>query len=184
MKPIKKAFYFAAGALAFVVLMLMLRFEFAGRFVSPLNLSSRHVLSADGREETITITQFSTSSTDTLRHEFPDRKRGTVSVTISHSLDTIQFTAHGQYYSEFRKARFSSNSSTELLMVPNTEHGLGFGVGEVVFLKTDSTIGVIHLESRNVGDIDSDRVFEVFDPSQGVFTHLDRAKGVWAPYSK
>ncbi len=136
----------------------------------------------NGRDTaSIVLDEYTETPVDTVRSEFRNPRKGVTSVTVVQvgKPDTLQFLAHGHYYSGMVPITFSSDRARELILIPNTEQGLALGVGELLYLDTAGKLSVIHIQSPNVGDIDSDGVFEVFDARAGAALHLDRGAKKW-----
>jgi hypothetical protein len=166
---------------ALVVLALMMMREFVWRYQSPFSLRIKATLSNGADTANITVYEYTGSSVDTVRSEFKDSRSGVTKVMIVNreKNDSLYFIAHGHYYSNSVPITFSTDRARELLLIPNTEQGLALGVGELIYLDTAGQLSAIHVQSPNVGDVDSDGVFEIYDMSVRKFLHLDRAEHKW-----
>jgi hypothetical protein len=170
--------------LAVIVCAVLIAREIFWRFEDSLDLHTViSIAGSEGSDRLLHIHQVSDSPVDTVRREFKDIRHGHTDVTlwIEGSADTLHTSISGRYYSEIRTFRISTDSSTQVFLVPNTEHGLPTGWGELVFLTPSGKLSHVHLMAMNVGDVDEDRILEVYDPQRDVFTRLDPATGSWVP---
>ena len=156
--------------------------ELFWRFDSHLDLQlSIPIRTADTKLHTLRIHQTSESAVDTARRTFVDMKKGVtnVSMWIDESGDTTHFTIAGRYYSEVRQVVLSIDSSTQAFLVPNTEHGMPTGWGELVYLKADGSIVHSEMITPYIGDADKDGRLEIYDPRTNTFSRLDPETGRW-----
>lgn len=170
--------------IAVVLGALLLSRELFWRFDENLDLRRvATITDSHGTPHQLHIHQVSDSPVDTVRRTFKDVRKGHtyVKLWIEGSADTLHTSIVGRYYSEIRGFRIATDSSTQIFLVPNTEHGLPTGWGQVVYFKPDGRLAHIQLMAMNVGDVDEDRILEVFDPNRNTFTRLDPATGTWVP---
>ncbi len=170
--------------IAVVLGALLLSRELFWRFDDSLDLHSvKSITDGGGTSRLLHIHQRSDSRVDTVRRTFKDVRDGKTDVRlwIEGSADTLRTSITGRYYSEIRTFRIATDSSTQAFLVPNTEHGLPTGWGQVVYFKPDGRLAHIQLMAMNVGDVDEDRILEVFDANRNTFTRLDPATGTWVP---
>lgn len=156
--------------------------ELFWRYESSLDLMfSVPVRSAAGALVTLKIRQQSSSPVDTLLHEFKDIRRGITNVTswIEGANDSIHFSIRGRYYSEARNIHISLDSSNQAFLVPNTEHGMPNGWGELIYLIPNGSLGHTQIVTPNINDYDHDGILEVYDPYTNAYTRLDPATGKW-----
>ncbi len=172
--------------LIIVVLILFSSFiimrELFWRFDAKLDLLLKiPIRTADSKEHTLFIHETSTSQVDTVRRQFVDLKTGVtkVSLWIDNSLDTTHFSIIGRYYSEVRDLALSNDSSTQALLIPNTEHGMPTGWGELIYLKADGSLIHSELVTPHIGDADKDGRLEVYDPRANTYSKLNPATGTW-----
>jgi hypothetical protein len=172
---------YAVAFVGFIVLLGMR--EWKWRFISPFTFSVTRSVTGNTGPVSITIRQYTETPVDTVRSEFGDPRKGVTAVSIwkAGSLDTLKFVVKSHYYSTMSPITFSDDHATEIFMVPNTETGLALGVGELVYLDANEQLHAYHIESSNIGDLDSDGIYEIFDRVSGTFQHLDRATGTWSP---
>ncbi len=95
--------------------------------------------------------------------------------------DTLRFSIRGRYYSEMRLMHISTDSSTQIYLVPNTEHGMPTGWGELIYCSSDSTMAHTTIVSPNVSDFDKDGTLEIYDPVTNEYSQLDTRTGSWVP---
>jgi hypothetical protein len=168
--------------LLFILSSLIIMWELFWRFDSHLDLTlSIPIRSADTKLHTLRIHQTSESSVDTSRRTFVDIKKGIthVSMWMEGSIDTTHFTCVGRYYSEVREVVLSIDSSTQAFLVPNTEHGMPTGWGELVYLKANDSIVHSEFVTPYIGDADKDGRLEIYDPVNNTFSRLDPETGKW-----
>lgn len=173
-----------AVALAIVIGAVLVSRELFWRFEPRLELHQEAAITGtDGSQHLLHIRQQSDSPVDTVRREFKDIRHGRTEVMLwlDGSTDTVRTAIVGRYYSEVRTFRIATDSSTQVFLVPNTEHGLPTGWGELVFMRPDGKLSHLHLLAMNVGDVDEDQILEVYDPKRDVFTRLDPATASWTP---
>lgn len=171
-------------AIATVLGIVLVARELFWRFDAKLDLSRQATIrTSDGSAYTLNIHQRSESPVDTVRRVFKQVRDGRTDVALwlDGSSDTLHTSIMGRYYSEIRGFRIATDSSMQVFLVPNTEHALPTGWGELIFIKPDGNLASVHLMAMNVGDVDEDHILEVYDPERNVFTRLDPATGTWVP---
>lgn len=134
------------------------------------------------RERTLAIHEQSESPVDTSRRQYKDILHGTTNVTISlnGSGDTIHISLTGKYYSEARPLHISSDSSTQVLLIPNTLQGLPAGSNKIIYLQNDSIL-VVKEFFGFIGNVDRDANEEVNIPDKGGWMRLNTQNGEWTP---
>jgi hypothetical protein len=170
--------------LAVILCAVLVARELFWRFDDSLDLDAvTTIAGSDGSNRLLHIHQDSDSPVDTIRREFRDIRHGRTNVAlwIDGSTDTMRTYIMGRYFSEVRSFRIATDASTQVFLVPNTEHGLPTAWGELVYLTPAGKLAHIHLMAMNVGDVDEDHILEVYDPKRDVFTRLDPATGTWVP---
>ena len=160
----------------------LLGYEFIWRFDSKLDLlRSIPIITHSGVKRTLYIHQQSNSSVDTIRRVFSEVKNGKTycSLWLDGSTDTLHTEATGRYFSEFRPVRLATDTSVQVILIPNTEHGLPTGWGEMVYLTPDDSLHVIQLINSNIADLDNDGRLELYDRSQQSWAKLDLLTRQW-----
>lgn len=163
---------------------LLLMRELSWRFEPSLSMTKKITLrNSSGSSKVLFIHQRSDSPVDTNRHMFQDIQNGITHVAawLEGSSDTVRFTINGRYYSEVRSLFISVDSSTQAFLVPNTEHGMPNGWGELVFIANADSLGHFQVISPNINDYDRDGRFEVFDPYVNQYGRLDPTQGKFIP---
>jgi hypothetical protein len=157
--------------------------EFFWRYESHLDLTqTMSIADHAGKPRTLYIRQVSTSEVDTSRRTFTDMKNGVTncSLWLEGSHDTLKTVAVGRYFSELRTFKIATDSSLQAMLVPNSEHGLAPGWGNLVYLTPTDSICLQQLINANIGDVDKDGAFELLDKQKG-WTKLETATGHWVP---
>lgn len=159
---------------------LLIMRELSWRFEPSLNLTQKIELrDSSGKKRLLVIKQQSDSPVDIQRHMYQNLQSGitNVSAWLEGSVDTTRFAIKGRYYSEVRPLFISIDSSTQAFLIPNTEHGMPNGWGELVFITPSDTLGHFQVISPNINDYDRDGRFEVYDPYVNKYGRLDPAQG-------
>jgi hypothetical protein len=157
--------------------------EFFWRYET-LDLTERIQLANHaGHPRMLVVRQTSDTKVDTARRTFVDMKQGLTqcSIWLEGSRDTFHTTAEGRYFSEFRTLKIATDSSLQAMLIPNSEHGLPPGWGNLVYLTPTDSIRVMQLINANIGDVDKDGAFELLDTSLRAWTKLDPSTGKWVP---
>lgn len=163
---------------------LLIMRELSWRFEPSLNLTQKIELrDTSGKKRLLIIHQQSDSPVDLERHMFENMQKGitNVSAWLEGSSDTTRFTIKGRYYSEVRPLFISIDSSTQAFLIPNTEHGMPNGWGELVFITSADRVGHFQVISPNINDYDRDGRFEVYDPYVNKYGRLDPAQDKFIP---
>jgi hypothetical protein len=177
-KPISKkaqAAIYTVAALFF--LFLIFGNELFWRYESNLNITIRaKIRDKNKSEKIIAIEEESDSPVDTSRREFKDIKRGITDVYIwidngtnfpdSSKQQIIKLSLSGKYFTEARPVHLSNDSSTQLLLIPNTIQGMETGANKMIYLKSDSTFALKEF-SGFIADVDKDGSEEVNIPDKG-----------------
>ena len=172
----------------YITLSLLFLFYFIGseffwRYDPKLDMTIHTSLRDNNlREKKITIREYGDSPVDTSRREYKDILHGKTVVTVSlnGSSDTIRFILEGKYISESRLLHISADSSTQLLLIPNTLQGLPVGLNKIIYLQNDSML-VLKEFSGFIGDVDHDASEEVNIPEKGGWMRLNTSNGEWVP---
>lgn len=170
--------------IAVIICAVLISRELFWRFDDALDLHSVITIAgSDGVSRQLHIHQKSDSPVDTVRRQFKDIRHGKTeaSLWLDGSNDTIRTSIAGRYFSEIRTIRLATDTSTQIFLVPNTEHALPTAWGEIIYLTTAGKLANVHLMAMNVGDVDEDHILEVYDPKRDEFTRLDPATGTWVP---
>ena len=135
------------------------------------------------------MTAPSDAPVDTMRREFQDSKHSSTNVFIwldpgkeledSSKMPYMMFRLLGGYISEARQIHISSDSSTQLLLIPNIVQPAETGSNRLVYLKDDSTF-LIKYFSGFIVDTDKDGNEEVNIAGKG-WMKLDTKTGEWIP---
>jgi hypothetical protein len=163
---------------------LLIMRELSWRFEPSLDLTQKIELrDSSGKERVLIIHQQSDSPVDIERHMYQNLQSGItyVSAWLEGSSDTTRFTIKGRYYSEVRPLFISIDSSTQAFLIPNTEHGMPNGWGELLFITPADTLGHFQVISPNINDYDRDGRFEVYDPYVNEYGRLDPTEGKFIP---
>ncbi len=177
-----QAAIYTVAALFF--LFLIFGNEFFWRYDSKLHLLIRAKIRNKNRsEKTIVIQEKSDSPVDTSRREYKDIKHGKTLISIwlddanSSNRQIISLSLAGKYISEARPVHLSNDSSTQLLLIPNTIQGMETGANKMIYLKNDSTFGLKEF-SGFIADVDKDGFEEVNIPDKG-WVKFDSETGEW-----
>jgi hypothetical protein len=165
-----------------VLIIWLLGYEFFGRYEQGFDMTRQiKITSHSGGQRIVFVQQHSTDPVDTIRRIFANLKNSKVSCTIwlDGSRDTIRTEAIGRYFSELRPTKISTDSSTQVVLIPNSEHDLPTGWGELLYLTPTDSLRMIQIINANITDKDKDGILELFDKTQGAWTHLDPATGNW-----
>jgi hypothetical protein len=130
----------------------------------------------------LVLHEFSDSPVDTSRREYKDIHHGKTDIAIwlEKGHDTIHLSLAGKYLSEVRTLHISSDSSTQIILIPNTIQGLPSGQSTILYLKNDSVLTVIDFRYF-IGDVDHDGSEEVNIPESGGWMKLNTQTGDWIP---
>src|SRR5579883_2095087 len=101
------------------------------------------------------------------------------SIWLDGGRDTIHTEATGRYFSELRPLIIAADSSTQVILIPNSEHDLPTGWGIMIYLTPTDSLRQIQIINSNIADMNRDGTFELFDKSQGKWTKLDPETGNW-----
>ena len=188
-KVLTRALYIGAS-LAFLV--FLIGSEFFWRYDSKLHMMIRASFRDAGKiEKTLVVVEENPSPVDTAHREFKSIHPGNTTVylfldagkqlTDSSKQQIIMMDLKDKYISEVRPIHISSDSSTQLLLIPNTTQGLPAGSSKIVYLKNDSTMGLLQLSGYFISDIDKDGSEEVNVPEKGGWMKLNTETGDWVP---
>ncbi len=162
----------------------LLGYEFFWRFENGFDRTTHIAIkNHSGAARQLIIRQTSTSTVDTIRRMFTDPRSATVhcAIWIEGTTDTIHTEAVGRYYTEFRPIPIATDSSIQVILIPNSEHDLPTGWGEMVYLDPKDSLRTMQIINTNITDIDKDGTFEVLDQVVHSWTKLDPATGKWVP---
>jgi hypothetical protein len=178
----KKVMRVVTFALSLLFLIFILGNEFFWRYDSKLDIVIRTSLrDSKMNQRRVIIRQISKSPVDTTRREYKDILHGRTDVVIwlDGSLDSLHLPLSGKYISEARPVHISSDSSSQIILIPNTLQGLPSGSNMIIYLKNDS---LMLLEfSAFIGDVDKDGNEEVNIPAEGGWVRLNTVTGGWVP---
>jgi len=188
-KILTRALYIGASLL---FLALLIGTEFYWRFDPKLHMIIRSPFRDTAKnEKTLIVLEENSSAVDTARREFKSIHPGITTVYLfldagktlpdSSKQQIIMLQLTDKYLSEVRPLHISSDSSTQLLLIPNTTQGLPAGSSKIVYLKNDSTIGLLQLSGLFISDIDKDGSEEVNVPEKGGWMKLNTETGDWVP---
>jgi hypothetical protein len=166
-----------------IVIIWVVGHEFFWRYES-LDMTERIQLADHaGRPRTLVVHQTSDTKVDTARRTFVDMKKGLTQcwIWLEGSHDTIRTTAEGRYFSEFRTLKIATDSSLQAMLIPNSEHGLAPGWGNLIYLTPNDSLRVLQIINANIGDVDRDGAFELLDTTLRSWTKLEPASGKWVP---
>ena len=172
----------------YVTLSLLFLFYFIGRefywrFEPKLEMAI-HAKLRDSKlsERSVIIHEQSNSSVDTARREYKDILHGKTNITISleGSSAPINIQLIGKYISEARIIHLSSDSSTQLLLIPNTVQGSETGLNKILYLQNDSVL-LLKEFTGFIGDPDHNGYEEVNIPDKGGWMKLNSLSGEWTP---
>ena len=170
------------SSLAFLFLVFILGNEFFWRYDSKLDLKINSSLrDSKMSERIITIHEVSDSEVDTTRREYKDILHGRTDITVicNGCPNTIHLSLFGKYISEARQIHISADSSTQIVLIPNTLQGLPSGSNKIIYLKNDS-LKLLDF-SAFIGDVDRDGNEEVNIPDEGGWVRLNPETGKWVP---
>ncbi len=178
-KKLSKALYIGASL---IFLFYLIGNEFFWRYDSKLDIIiNMKIRDAQMNQKTFVIHEQSVSPVDTSRREFKDIHRGKTSIAVflDGSFDTIHLTLSAKYISEARSVHISSDSSSQIILIPNTIQGLPNGSNTILYLRNDS-LRLLEF-SGFIADIDKDGNEEVNIPDRGGWVRLDALTGDWIP---
>ena len=167
---------------ALLFLFLIVGHEFFWRFESEL-LVTRNIKIRDSHLQNhyLHITEKSDSRVDTIQREMKDAHSVTnLLISIDGHSDKLRDSITGKYFSDFRPIHISSDSSTQIMMIPNSAQGLPTGWSRIIYFTNDSTIAIKEFSGYFIGDIDNDGNEEVNIPEKG-WMKLDASTGSWIP---
>ncbi|HYM19520.1 MAG TPA: hypothetical protein VEW28_00785, partial [Candidatus Kapabacteria bacterium] len=107
-----------------VLLVWLLGYEFVWRFKVSLDVTQKlSITDHNAKQLNVFVRQHSSVAVDTTRRTFSDMRNGKTYCTIwlEGSQDTIRTEATGRYFSEFRTLRIATDSSSQLMLIPNSE---------------------------------------------------------------
>jgi hypothetical protein len=178
---LKKILYIVIPA---AIVIWLLGYEFIWRFSPTLDVTQKlSITDHSGKQLTVFVRQHSNVSVDTIRRTFSDMRNGKTSCAIwlEGSADTIHTDATGRYFSEFRMLRIAIDSSSQLMLVPNSEHDLPTGWGLMLYLTPGDTVKSLQIINANIADMNHDGTFELFDKTQGTWTKFNPLDEKWVP---
>jgi hypothetical protein len=178
-KKVTQAIYFIAPLL---FLFIMIGHEFSWRFENSLVLK-RSIKIRDSRmkEHLLMVEETSDSQVDTVRRDMKDIHSTTnIVISLDGRWDRLRDSIAGKYFSDFRPIHISSDSSTQIMLIPNSSQGLPTGWSQIIYLKNDSTIALKEFSGYFIGDVDKDGNEEVNIPDKG-WMKLDVSSGDWIP---
>ena len=179
-KKVSRVLYIGISILFLIIL---IGTEFFWRFDPHLHILIHSSLRNNAQQlRSLTIIETSDSPVDTSRREFKDIKHGITKVAmyLEGSSDTINVSLLGKYISEGRAVHISSDSSTQIILIPNTIQGLPTGSNKIIYMKNDSTIALMEFAGF-INDIDKDGYEEVNIPKLGGWMRLNTQTGEWIP---
>ena len=179
----KKVMRAISIALSLLFLVFILGNEFFWRYDAKLDITIRTSL-RDVRmnQRKVIIHEQSASPVDTIRREYKDLHHGKTDVAmwLEGSNDTIHLSLPGKYISEARLLHISSDSSTQIMLIPNTIQGLPSGSNTILYLKKDSSLSLLEFMGF-IADVDKDGNEEVNIPAEGGWVRLNTVTGSWIP---
>ncbi|MEP7234105.1 MAG: hypothetical protein ABI778_02300 [Ignavibacteriota bacterium] len=178
----RKALQVTYIVLAALFIVFILLNELFWRYSSKLDLTIRTSLRNTSQQlRAVIIHQWSQSAVDTSRREYKEILHGVtdVSLVLEGSKDSIHFLLPGKYISEVREIHISSDSSRQLLLIPNTLQGMPSGSNRVLYLRNDS-LALLNFDAF-IGDVDRDGNDEVNIPAEGGWVRLNTGSGKWVP---
>lgn len=179
-KKVMRAVYIT---LSLLFLFYFIGSEFFWRFDTKLDIRIHAGLrDSKLKERMLTIHEQSNSQVDTSRRQYKDILHGitNVSISLDGSSDTIHISLTGKYYSEARPLHISADSSTQILLIPNTLQGLPAGSNKIIYLQNDSIL-VVKEFFGFIGNVDHDGSEEVNIPEKGGWMRLSIGNGEWIP---
>ncbi|MFI5262899.1 MAG: hypothetical protein ACHQM6_00130 [Candidatus Kapaibacterium sp.] len=178
-KKVTRAIYIAVSLL---FLILLIGSEFFWRYDTKLDITiSTSLRDAALNQRKLVIHELSDSPVDTTRREFKNILHGKtdVAIALEGSRDSIHLSFTGKYISEARPMHISSDSSTQIVLIPNTLQGLPTGSNSIIYLRNDS-LKLLEFPAF-IGDVDHDGNEEVNIPEEGGWMRLNTATGQWIP---
>ncbi len=179
-KKVTRAIYIG---LSLLFLAILIGTEFFWRYDNHLSLTIKAALRNNSKAgRTLVIFEKSDSPVDTARREFKDIRHGTTDIMmwLEGNHDTIHLSLQGKYFSEGRTVHISADSSTQIILIPNTIQGLPTGSNKIIYLKNDSVVALKEF-SGFINDIDKDGQEEVNIPEKGGWVRLNTQSGEWTP---
>jgi hypothetical protein len=170
-------------SLSFLFLIFILGNEFFWRYDSKLDITIRSSLrDSKMSERKVVIHEISDSPVDTTRREYKDIHHGKTDVAawLDGGHDTVHLSLSAKYISESRLMHISGDSSTQIVLIPNTIQGLPSGFNTILYLKNDSTLSLLEFMGF-IGDVDRDGNEEINIPAEGGWVRLDSRTGHWIP---
>ena len=169
--------------LSLLFLVFILGNEFFWRYDAKLDITIQTGL-RDSRmdQRKVIIHEKSESPVDTTRREYKDIHHGKTDIAawLEGGHDTIHLSLSAKYISEARPMHISGDSSTQIVLIPNTIQGLPSGSNILLYLKNDSTLSLFEFMGF-IGDVDRDGNEEVNIPVEGGWVRLNTATGSWIP---
>jgi len=178
-KKVTRAIYIG---LSLLFLILLIGTEFFWRYDAKLDITINATLrDAALNQRKLIIHELSSSAVDTSRREYKDILHGItdVAIALEGSRDSIHLSLTGKYISEAREMHISSDSSTQIVLIPNTLQGMPAGSNKIIYLKNDS-LKLLEF-SAFIGDVDRDGNEEVNIPEEGGWVRLNTSEGKWVP---
>ncbi|MEI8134272.1 MAG: hypothetical protein WCH46_04220 [bacterium] len=179
-KTASRAIYIIASVL---FLVLIVGHEFFWRFEPNLTLA-REVTIRDSRgmKRMLLVKETNPASVDTTRRDFQNNAPSLtrLSIILSGSNDSIVTTISGKYFSDFREIHLATDSSSQIMLIPNSAQKLPAGWARIIYLRNDSTLAIKEFSGYFIGDIDKDGSEEVNITGSG-WMKLDVASGEWTP---
>jgi hypothetical protein len=132
------------------------------------------------QEKTIIIEEDNPSPVDTFRREIKNSESITkVKLWLDFAQrDSFSISITGKYFSDFRPVHLSADSSTEIMLIPNSFQGLPVGWASIIYLKNDSVLAKKEFSGYFIGDMNNDGAEEVNIPGKG-WMKLDTKTGEW-----
>jgi hypothetical protein len=179
-RKITKALYIT---LSLLFLVFLIGNEFFWRYDSKLDsMIYAKLRDSQKNQRTLVIHEQSDSQVDTVNREYKDIQHGKTNIQlwIDGSRDTIHLLLQGKYISEARPLHITSDSSTQIILVPNTIQGLPSGSNMVLYLKNDSSLSLLEF-SGFIADLEKNGNEAVNIPSKGGWVRLGANTGDWIP---
>jgi hypothetical protein len=164
--------------LLFIV--LIIGHEFFWRYEPELSLKREiHIQDGAKHDLVLHIEEENNSPVDTVRRDMKDTKTVThTAIFLSGAHDTVFTSIAGKYFSDFRPVHLASDSSSQIMLIPNSSQGLPAGWTRIIYLKNDSSLAVKEFSGYFIGDIDNDGNEEINIPEKG-WMKLDVNSGDW-----
>lgn len=169
--------------ISLLFLAILIGTEFFWRYDQHLNLTIKVAMRDNSMAyRTLVIFEKSDSPIDTARREFKDIRHGSTDIMmwLEGNHDTIHLSLQGKYLSEGRSVHISSDSSNQIILIPNTIQGLPTGSNKIIYLKNDSAIALKEFTGF-INDIDKDGREEINIPEKGGWVRLNTQTGEWIP---